>query len=324
MGGGATNAVENIKKLVLGFGIPVVSTLMGTGTFPSKDNLYLGMIGINGSYSANTAINNTDFILALGVSFSDRSTCKREDFAPNAKIVNVNTKKSVFNFEHEVCSDANLFLEGLLTRLSIDYDYAEWHSRVKLLKQESAQKNYSSECLHSSCVLETIYEYTKSFDPVVVTDVGQHQLLTAQYFKFNQPKKFITSGGLGTMGFGLPASIGAQIANSTSLVLNITGDGSFQMNLQELATCREHNIPVKIIIMNNGYLGMVRQLQDKIYNNLYQVEMINPDFTKIAEAYDLFAVRVTKSEELIPALQKMISYQGTAIVDIAIDAFEEI
>lgn len=324
VGGGATNAVENIKKLVLGFGIPVVSTLMGTGTFPSKDNLYLGMIGINGSYSANTAINNTDFILALGVSFSDRSTCKREDFAPNAKIVNVNTKKSVFNFEHEVCSDANLFLEGLLTRLSIDYDYAEWHSRVKLLKQESAQKNYSSECLHSSCVLETIYEYTKSFDPVVVTDVGQHQLLTAQYFKFNQPKKFITSGGLGTMGFGLPASIGAQIANSTSLVLNITGDGSFQMNLQELATCREHNIPVKIIIMNNGYLGMVRQLQDKIYNNLYQVEMINPDFTKIAEAYDLFAVRVTKSEELIPALQKMISYQGTAIVDIAIDAFEEI
>ena len=126
------------------------------------------------------------------------------------------------------------------------------------------------------------------------------------------------------MGFGLPAAVGAQLANPDSLVLNITGDGSFQMNLQELATCREHNIPVKIIIMNNGYLGMVRQMQDKIYNNRYQVEMINPDFTKIAESYDLFAIRVTKSEELIPALEKMISHRGTVILDVAIDSFEEI
>ena len=126
------------------------------------------------------------------------------------------------------------------------------------------------------------------------------------------------------MGFGLPAAIGAQLAKPASLVLNITGDGSFQMNLQELATCREHNIPVKIIIMNNNYLGMVRQMQEKIYDNLYQVEMKNPDFTKIAEAYDLFAVRVAKSEELIPALEKAISHKGTAIVDIAIDSFEEV
>ena len=149
-------------------------------------------------------------------------------------------------------------------------------------------------------------------------------MLTAQFFNFAKPKKFITSGGLGTMGFGLPASIGAYIANPNNLVLNITGDGSFQMNLQELATCREHNIPVKIIIMNNSYLGMVRQMQEKIYNRLYQVEMINPDFTKIAEAYDLFAVRVRKYEELIPALDKAILHKGTAIIDIAIDSFEEI
>ena len=324
LGGGAIDAVENIKKLVLGFGVPVVSTLKGIGTFPSKDNLYLGMIGINGSYLANTAINNADFILALGVSFSDRSTCRQEDFAPNAKIVNVNTKKSIFNFELEICSDTNIFVEGLLARLNSNTDYSKWRSHIKLLKQECVNKNCSSESLHSSSVLEAIYEHTKSFDPVVVTDVGQHQLLTAQYFYFNQPKKFITSGGLGTMGFGLPASMGAQIANPKSLVLNITGDGSFQMNLQELATCREHNIPIKIIIMNNGYLGMVRQLQDKIYNNRYQVEMINPDFTKIAEAYDLFAIRVKKSEDLIPALQKMISHKGTVIVDIAIDSAEEI
>ena len=172
--------------------------------------------------------------------------------------------------------------------------------------------------------METVSDFTKYFEPVVVTDVGQHQMLTAQFFNFNKPRKFITSGGLGTMGFGLPASIGAYIANPNSLVLNITGDGSFQMNLQELATCREHNIPLKIIIMNNSYLGMVRELQEKIYNRRYQVEMINPDFTKIAEAYDLFAIRVSKKEELIPALEKAISHQGTAIVDIVIDSFENI
>jgi len=323
LGGGATESVENIKSFVALTGIPVVSTLMGIGTFPSKDELYLGMIGINGTYSANTALNNADLILALGVSFSDRSTCKKEDFAPNAKIISVNTKKSVSGFELEICADSNMFLEGFIPKIQRDLDYSIWRQKVSLLKQEVVSKIQNSECLHSSCVLETIYEYTKKYEPVVVTDVGQHQMLTAQYFNFNQPKKFITSGGLGTMGFGLPASMGAQLANPDSLVLNITGDGSFQMNLQELATCREHSLPVKIIIMNNGYLGMVRQMQDKIYNNRYQVEMINPDFTKIAEAYDLYAVRVTKSEELIPALEKMILHRGTVIVDIAIDALEE-
>ena len=149
-------------------------------------------------------------------------------------------------------------------------------------------------------------------------------MLTAQFFNFNKPRKFITSGGLGTMGFGLPASIGAYIANPNNLVLNITGDGSFQMNLQELATCREHNIPLKVIIMNNSYLGMVRELQEKIYNRRYQVELINPDFTKIAEAYDLFVIRVEKKEELIPALEKAINHDGTAIIDVVIDSFENI
>lgn len=324
LGGGAVDAIENIQAFVSKTRIPVVSTLMGIGAFPSTDPLYLGMIGMNGVHSANVALGHSDFILALGVSFSDRSTCKKENFAQNAKIVSVNTKKNVSNFELEICADSNLFLEGLISRIPETVDFTIWQAQTSLLKQEKEQKIHNSECLHSSCVLETIYEYTKSYEPVVVTDVGQHQMLTAQFFNFNKPKRFITSGGLGTMGFGLPAAIGAQLANPDSLVLNITGDGSFQMNLQELATCREHNIPVKIIIMNNGYLGMVRQMQDKIYNKRYQVEMINPDFTKIAEAYDLFAIRVTKSEELIPALENAILHKGTAIIDISIDSFEEI
>ena len=324
LGAGASDAVDYVKEFVSKTHIPVISTLMGIGVYPSKDEMYLGMIGINGTYSANAALSSSDLIIALGASFSDRSTCKSIDFAPNAKIINVNIKKIQGNFELEVNSNVNTFLSGLLLRMNITTIYSDWNDKVKLLKEENVSRETNSTCLRSSNVLETIYEYTKHYEPLVVTDVGQHQMLTAQFFNFAKPKKFITSGGLGTMGFGLPASIGAYIANPSNLVLNITGDGSFQMNLQELATCREHKIPVKIVIMNNGYLGMVRQMQEKIYDRRYQVEMINPDFTKIAEAYDLFAVRVKTHEELIPALQKAMAHDGTAIIDIDIDSFEEI
>jgi len=324
IGGGASEASVNIKKLVSKTKIPVISTLMGIGVFPSNDKNYLGMIGINGSHLANTALNNADFILALGVSFSDRSTCKKIDFGKKAKIVSINLKQIYRNFELEIVSDVNLFLEGLLYKLITVPAFDSWLGKIKLFEEEFIQTPQTSKRLSSSNVLKTIYEYTKEFNPIVVTDVGQHQMLTAQYFNFNKPKKFITSGGLGTMGFGLPAAIGAQLANPASLVLNITGDGSFQMNLQELATCREHNIPIKIIIMNNGYLGMVRQMQEKIYNNLYQVKMTNPDFTKIAESYDLMAVRISEKDELISALDKAIKHKGTAIIDIAINSFETI
>lgn len=324
LGGGAVGGASNIKKLVSRTKIPVISTLMGVGTFPSSDRNYLGMIGINGSYLANAALNNSDFILALGVSFSDRSTCKKIDFGKKAKIISVNLKQIYRDFELEIPSDVNLFLEGLLFKLNNIPKYTNWHEKIKLIRDEDIGTTNISESLKSSDVLKTIYEYTKEYEPIVVTDVGQHQMVTAQFFNFNKPKKFITSGGLGTMGFGLPAAIGAQLARPNSLVINITGDGSFQMNLQELATCREHNIPIKIIIMNNGYLGMVRQMQEKIYNNLYQVKMTNPDFVKISEAYDLFAIRVQKPNELVPALEKIISYKGTALLDISIDAFEEI
>lgn len=324
VGGGANCAAVNIRKLVARTKIPVISTLMGIGTFPAEDNNYLGMIGINGSYAANTALNNADFILALGVSFSDRTTCKKIDFGKNASIVSVNLKQISGKFEMEIPSDVNLFLEGLLFKLGELPKYDSWHSKLDLIRSEYIKTESVSKNLHSSSVLNVIYEYTKNYEPIVVTDVGQHQMLTAQFFNFNKPNKFLTSGGLGTMGFGLPAAMGAQIAKPGSLVLNITGDGSFQMNLQELATCREYNIPIKIIIMNNGYLGMVRQMQERIYSNLFQVKMTNPDFTKIAEAYDLFAIRVNTGNELIPALQKAISYNGTAIVDISIDSFEEV
>lgn len=324
LGGGAVGGSSNIKKLVSKTKIPVISTLMGIGTFPSSDKNYLGMIGINGSYLANAALDNADFVLALGVSFSDRSTRKKIDFGRKAKIVSVNLKQIYRDFELEIPSDINLFLEGLLYKINNVPKYNDWHEKIRLIREDDCNIPNTSDGLKSSAVLKTIYEYTREYEPVVVTDVGQHQMVTAQFFNFNKPNKFITSGGLGTMGFGLPASIGVQLAKPNALVLNITGDGSFQMNLQELATCREHNIPIKIIIMNNGYLGMVRQMQEKIYNNMYQVEMINPNFTKIAEAYDLFGVQIRNREELVPKLQQAISHKGTAIIDILIDSFEEI
>ena len=325
LGGGCLNASEQVEKFVSQTQCPVVSTLMGIGVYPSENSLYLGMIGLNGVELANSALKQCDLLITLGAGFSDRSTCKNDEFTKNFKIASINIQSADMPVDYEIIADIKDFLSDFVN-VDIQFSVPEkWLMEIDSMEDsdEAIEENFS-EKLHSSFVLETVSDFTKYFEPVVVTDVGQHQMLTAQFFHFNKPRRFITSGGLGTMGFGLPASIGAYIANPESLVLNITGDGSFQMNLQELATCREHNIPLKIIIMNNSYLGMVRELQEKIYNRRYQVEMINPDFTKIAEAYDLFAVRVSKKEELIPALEKAINHQGTAIVDVMIDSFENI
>ena len=324
LGGGAINASQEIKDFIGKYNLPLVSTLMGIGIYPSESDLYIGMIGINGAQSANTVLENCDLLISFGAAFSDRTTCKRVNFGSDTKIASVNLNLISEDFELQIKADVKEFIQQYLNKKLSYTVNSEWLRQIKAIKEEFVAGDTSANCLHSSYVLATLSEYTRNYEPIVVTDVGQHQMLTAQFYNFNKPRKFITSGGLGTMGFGLPAAIGAHIANPDNLILNITGDGSFQMNLQELATCREHHIPVKIIIMNNGYLGMVRQMQEKIYNNRYQVEMINPDFVKIAEAYDLFAIRVTKKYELIPAINKAIEHNGTAIVDIMIDAFEEI
>ncbi len=323
LGGGCIDYAVEIETLISKFQIPVISTLMGIGVYPSENNLYLGMIGLNGTEIANKALNECDLLISLGVAFSDRSTCKKKNFFENLKIINVNIESSNRNIYMELISDVGSVVRKL-SEYEINKSYNRWLLELDLYKSEFILPESLSQKLSSSIVLKTISEYTKYYEPIVVTDVGQHQMLTAQFFNFNKPRKFITSGGLGTMGFGLPAAMGANIAKSENLILNITGDGSFQMNLQELATCREHNIPIKVIIMNNGYLGMVRQLQEKIYSRCYQVEMTNPDFVKIAEAYDLMAIRIKSIEELIPALEKAINHNGTVILDVIIDSFENI
>lgn len=324
LGGGCIDYSKELEQFINVLNCPVVSTLMGIGIYPSKTEKYLGMIGLNGSTLANLALNKADLVIALGVSFSDRSTCKNINFSKTTKIVNINFQQQVGNFELSIIADIKTFVDSFMQNKSVISYKENWLDKIEIYESEEFFGGNTCSQLHSSFVLKTISEFTKDMEPFIITDVGQHQMLTAQFFDFNKPRKFITSGGLGTMGFGLPAAIGVQIANPDAVVFNITGDGSFQMNLQELATCREHNIPIKVIIMNNSYLGMVRQLQEKIYNSRYQVEMINPDFTKIAEAYDLFAIRVSKKEELIPALSKALLHKGTAIIDIVIDSFENI
>ena len=323
VGGGCINASSEIERFVAKLQCPVVSSLMGIGIYPSENNLYLGMIGLNGNEVANRALNECDLLISLGTAFSDRSTCKKKNFFENLKIINVNIESSKQDVYMELISDVGDIV-GKLSEYEINKSYNRWLLELDLYKSDCSLVENISEKLSSSLVLKTISEYTKYYEPIVVTDVGQHQMLTAQFFNFNKPRKFITSGGLGTMGFGLPAAMGANIAKPENLILNITGDGSFQMNLQELATCREHNIPIKIIIMDNGYLGMVRQLQEKIYNKCYQVEMTNPDFVKIAEAYDLMAIRVRNIQELVPALEKAINHNGTVILDVIIDSYENI
>ena len=324
IGGGVVDSSKEVFKLVTKYKLPYVTTLMGIGVCPTDNPLSLGMIGMNGTYLANSALNHSDLIIALGVSFSDRSTCKNDEFGKKAKIVSINLAKISQDFELEINANAKEFLEQFLKTDNTIKSYSDWYLQIEMMRKEIVTEERKTKKLHSSYVLETLSKLTKNSEPIVVTDVGQHQMLTAQYFNFTKPRKFITSGGMGTMGFGLPASMGAYIANPDNLILNITGDGSFQMNLQELATCREHNMPIKIIIMNNGYLGMVRQIQEKLYKNTYQVEMTNPDFVKIAESYDLFSIRITKKEELVSKLEEALSYKGTAIVDIMTDSFEEI
>ena len=325
VGGGCIDAQDEVKTFVNLLNIPVVSTLMGIGVIPTDSENYLGMIGINGTYPANSAINEADLLIALGVSFSDRSTCKNNNYASNKDIISVNIVLSKDDIKLQIKADVKEFLTQFNNKYKNEFTTKEqWLSRIKTLKNENLKITNDTNSLQSSNVLETISEFMQKYNPVVVTDVGQHQMTTAQYFTFRESRKFLTSGGMGTMGFGLPAAIGAFIANKNNLVLNITGDGSYQMNLQELATCREHSIPIKIIIMNNSSLGMVRQIQEKIYNLQYQVKMTNPDFVKIAEAYDLYAIRVVKQEELIPALNKLVEHKGTAILDIQINSHEEI
>ena len=334
-GGGVltSNASKEITELARLLNVPVANTLMGIGTYPLDDEMALGMLGMHGNYWANYAVSGCDLLFAVGTRFSDRITGPLTKFAKHAQIIHIDIDPCSISknvpVDITIVGDAKTVLTAMLEEFKSEkYEInqeakAKWLEQIKEWKKNRVIPEFQSEKLHAHTVLEKIYEYTKQYNPIVATEVGQHQMWTAQAFQFKEPRKLLTSGGLGTMGFGFPAAMGACLADRSQLVLNIAGDGSIQMNIQELATCVEYNLPVKVMIMNNGYLGMVRQWQEKLYEKHYSGTQISgPDFVKVAEAYGAKGIRVQKEEEIFPALKEAIEYPGPVFLDFIIEPFE--
>jgi len=336
-GGGvvASEASEQITQLADELNIPVTNTLMGTGTYPAHGKGYLGMLGMHGNYWANHAVSNCDVLFAVGTRFNDRITGCLKRFAKDAQIIHIDIDPCSISknvpVDVPIVGDAKNILTAMLDELkegkfNVNIEVKDaWLAQIEEWKKKKAHPVVNTGKLNPITVIEKIYEYTNNLDPIICTEVGQHQMWTAQLFKFNKPRRLITSGGLGTMGFGFPAAEGAAVAmkNQDRVIIDIAGDGSIQMNIQELATCVEYNLPVIVCIINNGYLGMVRQWQEKLWNKHYsETKISGPDYVKVAEAYGAVGIRVTKEEEIQPALEQAISAKRPVFIDFVVEEFE--
>ncbi|MBE3094779.1 MAG: biosynthetic-type acetolactate synthase large subunit [Actinobacteria bacterium] len=316
--------------------IPVITSLLGKGGFPDEDGLSLGMAGMHGTKYANLAFMDADLIIAIGARFDDRVTGKLSEFAKNADIIHADIDPAEIGknvkADIPIVGDAKTILADLKIRYKelIDKkgfpDRNDWLKTIKTLKKDFPLKyDKSSKGIKPSYVIEKIYEITKG-DAIICTEVGQHQMWTAQFYKFSQPRTFITSGGLGTMGYGLPASIGAKVGRPDKTVIDIAGDGSIQMVSQEFATAVLNRIPVKIMILNNGYLGLVRQWQEFFYNKRYSHTSIqnSVDFVKLIEAYGGVGFRVTEKSQVEETIKKALSIDNVVVVDFWIDREENV
>jgi acetolactate synthase-1/2/3 large subunit len=335
-GGGVIlgKAADELTHLARKYEIPVTGTLMGLGSFPGSDPLWLGMLGMHGTYYANMAISHCDFLLAIGVRFDDRVTGTIETFAANAKIVHIDIDPSSINknvtVDLPIIGDTKATLKDLLRFLEEHHyrqdldsrktwlgEIAEWREKVPLTYCQN------SEIIKPQYVIETLHKLTKG-DALITTEVGQNQMWTAQFFQFDRPNSFISSGGLGTMGFGLPAAIGVKCAFPDKHVVDIAGDGSIQMNIQELATAAQYNIAVKVVLLNNGYLGMVRQWQEMFYEKRYSYTDMTyaPDFVKLAEAFGVVGLRATKPAEVEAVLKQGLSINKPVLMDFRVSREE--
>lgn len=329
-GGGVQHAKaeDELLNFTKKFNIPVVDTMMGLGTYPQNDYNYFGMVGIFGDKAANEIIKESDLILSLGARFNDRITCMFKDFDLSKKFIQVDfNKNEISNFikaSDFVIADIKQFLTEL-NKLSKDssMNFSSWADSAQLLKSHNIIRERKTNLMHSFEVIRKIEEFTQNKNITFTSEVGQHQLWAVQNLKFNKERKIFVSGGSGTMGFGFPAAIGAAIASPEKEIVCITGDGSFQMSLPELATCADYNLNIKIMILNNGYLGMVRQLQEKLCERRYsETKISNPDFVTLAKSYNINALRVTNADEITPALKKAFSTKGTFIIDFAVEPME--
>ncbi len=320
-GGGiiSSNASEELREFAIKNSIPVTTTLLGLGAFPSENPLHLGMPGMHGTAYANHAIMDADLIIAVGARFDDRVTGKVEAFAPHAAIIHIDIDPASISKTVEVdipiVGDARLILKELV-KYTKKPDTDAWREKIDELKKTYPLKyKKDDDKLRPQYVVEEISNVTKG-DAIICTEVGQNQMWSAMFYKFSRPRTMISSGGLGTMGFGFPAAIGAQIGMPDATVFDIAGDGSIQMNIQELATAVQNKLPVKVAILNNCYLGMVRQWQELFYKRRYSytcLEGVQPDFVKLAESYGAVGMRITKVNEVRPALEKALEVRDRPV-----------
>jgi acetolactate synthase I/II/III large subunit len=322
-----SGAMNEVREFAERTGIPVTLTLLGLGAFPASHPLNLGMMGMHGEAWVNHMIQDADLLIALGMRFDDRVTGNLKTYAPKAKKLQVEIDPTEINknvkADVALIGDLREVLRGLIPQLE-SIDCSEWRGYIDGLKGDSAVRDIQnlpdSGHLYAAHVINDLWQETHGADTVVVTDVGQHQMWEAQYFKHEYPRSLITSGGLGTMGFALPAAIGVKVARPEADVWVVVGDGGFQMTMAELATMVQENLKVNIAIINNGYLGMVRQWQEFFYDRNYEsTPLLSPHFGKLADAYGIRNMTVTKRSEAVPAVQAARNHNGPVLIDFQVE-----
>jgi acetolactate synthase-1/2/3 large subunit len=338
-GGGIVNsgpkAAQLLTRLVRLTGYPITLTLMGLGAFPASDKQYLGLVGMHGTYEANKAMHDCDVMINIGARFDDRVTGKLSAFSPGSKKIHVDIDPSSINknvaVDVPIVGDCASVLEDMLAvwkskdRKADARALSGWWSQIEEWRRRDCLRfKPSKDLIKPQQAIQRLYELTKDKDVYFTTEVGQHQMWAAQFARFEQPNRWMTSGGLGTMGYGLPAAIGVQVAHPEALVVDIAGEASILMNIQELSTAVQYRLPVKIFIVNNQYMGMIRQWQELLHGGRYSESYSNalPDFVKLAEAYHCVGLRATKPDELDGVIKEMIAVDKTVIADIVVDQKE--
>ena len=341
-GGGVINsgpeASESLRELVQLTGFPITSTLQGLGAYPGDDNQFLGMLGMHGTYEANNAMHDCDLLINIGARFDDRITGKIDEFSPNSKKIHIDIDPSSINkiikVDLALVGDVNHVLKSInktLKSKKIDLKKSNkqkiskwWEQIQKWRTKNSLNFKNSDENIKPQHAVQRLYELTKNKDTFITTEVGQHQMWAAQHYKFNKPNRWMTSGGLGTMGYGLPAAVGVQIAHPKKLVIDIAGEASVLMTMQEMSTAVQYNLPIKIFILNNQYMGMVRQWQELLHEKNYSESYSEalPDFIKLAEAYGCKGIMADKPSELDEKIKEMVQFDGPVIFDCRVDPNE--
>ncbi len=339
VGGGVVNsgskASNELLKLMKKTGFPCTQTLMGLGAYPMSDKQFLGMLGMHGTYEANLAMYNCDLMICVGARFDDRITGKVSGFSPNSKKIHMDIDASSFNksvnVDLTVKGDLSRILKLInekITKKNISFKeskYASWWKQINIWRSRNCLKyKQSKKLIKPQYALQRLNELTKKFSPFITTEVGQHQMWAAQFIEFNKPKHWMTSGGLGTMGYGLPAAMGVQIAHPKGLVIDVAGEASILMNIQEMSTIRQYRLPVKVFILNNNYMGMVRQWQELLHGNRLSESYMEslPDFVKLAESFGATGLRVEKPNEVDDVIKEMIKINGAVICDVVVDPAE--